>query len=146
MQIERSSIRAIAYDPSFPLLEDEYTVECATEGFKEGKVDWATYEKLEEAGALKVLAWYDNGRLVGFAAVIFSESLHKSVRTASLDTLFLSKPARKGFAGMRLIRRAKAVAQDGGADRLLVSAPRGSQLEKLCFALGMTQANSIFVM
>lgn len=146
MQIERSSIRAIAYDPSFPLLEDEYTVECATEGFKEGKVDWVTYEKLEEAGALKVLACYDNGKLVGFAAIIFSESLHKSVPTASLDAVFLSKPARKGFSGMRLLRRAKSVAADGGAERLLVSAPKGSQLEKLCHALGMVQANSIFMM
>ena len=146
MQIERSSVRAIAYDPSFPLLEDEYTVECATEGFKEGKVDWAAYEKLEQLGVLVPLACYADGRLVGFAGVLFSESLHKSVRTASLETLFLSKPARKGFAGMRLLRRAKAVAADGGADRLLVSAPRGSQLEKLCQALGMTQANTIYAM
>lgn len=146
MQIERSSVRALAYDPSFPLLEAEYTAECATEGFKEGKVDWNTYEKLEEAGALKVLACYENSKLVGFAVVLFSESLHKSIRTAALDAVFLSKPARKGFSGMRLLRRAKSVASDGGADKLLVSAPKGSQLEKLCFSVGMTQANSIFTM
>ncbi|NYT44593.1 GNAT family N-acetyltransferase [Alcaligenaceae bacterium] len=115
--------------PNLAELFAEYAQESALEDLGEPIVQVETYRQMEAAGVLHMIGAFQGPHLVGFLVLIVSVVPHFGRLIASTESLFISKPARRGGAGMRLLQLAEEVATECGAVGLFVSAPVGSRLE-----------------
>lgn len=74
------------------------------------EVDWAMFERLEDAGMEVCIAARDRGRLIGYAVYILHPHLHyRGLSVAEVDVFFLNPADRRGSTGMRLFRAAERV-------------------------------------
>ena len=81
--------------------------------------DFAAFLRLEREGKLKVFSARDDGVLVGYAVFVVAYMLHyKTVLTADLDLMFLSKPHRAGMIGFKLFKFARQALIDMGCQRI----------------------------
>lgn len=101
------------------------------------------YKALEAQGILSFIAAFEDDDMVGFAEVSVLKHPHFDRLIGSVGTLWLEKKARKGTAGLRLIRELMRVAKDKGAVGVYCSAPFGSRLERLYERL-FRRTDSIF--
>jgi len=78
------------------------------------KPDRARYKHLEETGCLRTLALYDEeDKMVGYSAVVFSQSLHYSdLPIAQNDVIYVRKDLRKGRWGLKLIEATEQMCKD----------------------------------
>lgn len=77
--------------------------------------DIEQYEEAERIGALKIFTARDEGKIVGYFAVLVTRSLHYADHIyANNDVIFLHPEYRKGFTASKLIKFAlDCLAQDG---------------------------------
>lgn len=77
--------------------------------------DIEQYEEAEKIGALKIFTARDEGKIVGYFAVLVTRSLHYADHIyANNDVIFLHPEYRKGFTASKLIKFAlDCLAQDG---------------------------------
>lgn len=78
------------------------------------KPDRARYKQLEDTGCLRTLALYDDeDKIVGYSAVVFSQSLHYSdLPIAQNDVIYIRHDLRKGRWGMKLIAATEQMCKD----------------------------------
>jgi GNAT superfamily N-acetyltransferase len=117
--------------PRLAELFAEYAQESALQDLGEPVVQIETYRQMEAAGVLHMIGAFQGPHLVGFLVLIVSVVPHFGRLIASTESLFVSKSARRGGAGMQLLQLAESVSAELGAVGLFVSAPVGSQLEKV---------------
>jgi GNAT superfamily N-acetyltransferase len=129
--IERKSVAELSADPLFRQLLREYAAESAIAGIDPGEPRIDIYEMLESAGAITVLASYDNGELSGFLCLLVSILPHFGVKVATTESYFVTKEKRHTGAGLALLREAETLAKELGASCILVSAPIGGRLDKI---------------
>ncbi len=109
------------------------------------RLDEARYRGLEAAGILLCIVAYDGDQIVGYSVgVLFNHPHHGDVRTLSNDSLFLSKPYRKGLNGVGLMRATEAAAARHGAAMITWNAEPGTSLESLLPALGYAPMNTLY--
>lgn len=101
------------------------------------------YKALEDQGILTFIGAFEGEAMVGFAEVSVLKHPHYDKLIGSVGTLWLEKRARKGTAGLRLIRELMRVAKSKGAVGVYCSAPYGSRLERLYERL-FKRTDSIF--
>ncbi|MCR9245516.1 MAG: GNAT family N-acetyltransferase [bacterium] len=100
--------------------------------------DRKRYERLEEIGALLVLAaWSHSGELVGYSVNTISPHLHyRDLIVAQNDVLFVRRNARASKIGLHLIQRTEELARERGARMCLWHAKEDTALERLLPRLG----------
>ena len=68
----------------------------------------------------------------------------KAQLLASTETLFLSKDARKGSAGVRVVSQMQKRAKELGATTLLIGTRSGTRGERLCEVMGFERQNTVW--
>lgn len=103
------------WEEVFPLLVEHYKEVSKYQDIRLDP-DISAYTALEEAGALAVYtARKQDGTLLGYAAYIIRVNMHyQSSLQAMQDVIFLTKEARKGMAGYKLIKYADQRLQELG--------------------------------
>lgn len=94
--------------------------------------NWSTYEELERAGVLLVLAAFVGGTLVGYSATMIGPHLHYSgLIYAQNDVLFVSREYRNRVLGRDLIYATEQAAAERGAKLMVWHAKQGTALDRL---------------
>lgn len=98
-----------------PLLKQHYDEIALNKDIIKLNPDWEGYARLDAVNALRIYTARKDDKLVGYFVVIVSKSLHyRDHLFANNDIIFLTKPARRGLAGMKLIKYAiKSLASEG---------------------------------
>lgn len=134
-EIRKCRAAEIFDDPSSAELFVEYTIECANPLLRSTAPQRQMYEQLEELGAAQCFAARVDGRLIGFAFVIMSPLMHYGVKFATVESLFVTKAARIGGAGVALMAAVDEYARAAECKAIFYSAPVNSQLARLLFLL-----------
>jgi GNAT superfamily N-acetyltransferase len=99
--------------------------------------NWARYRQLEGDGALSIVTARNNGRLVGYSAMILSPGLHySSCYEARMDIFWLSPEVRGRMGGVRLFRAVEKELQRRGVQRVYVGSKLHKDVGRLFTALG----------
>ena len=107
--------------------------------------DWGIYKSLEEQGLLYVFTCRDDNKLVGYFTALIVPNLHsKGSFKVMNDAIFLDKPYRKGFAGVRLIKFAEDCIKQDGHSTLLINTTELNPIDKLMDRLGYTKVVTSF--
>lgn len=102
------------------------------------------YGALEDAGLLRSVGAWADGKLVGLANVLTSRMPHHDKSICVMESLFLHPDHRAGGLGLRLLRAAEALAAETG-DALFVTAPPRGALMRVIRRLGYSSAGATFV-
>lgn len=137
-EIRAVAIAELRTSPTIGGLTADYKAECGESVALEGRLEisWETYESLEAVGGCRAFGAFLRGALVGFSVVVVSQSLRRAGMEAAAESLFLAPEHRRGGPGLRLLQAARDAALEAGAPGLIVTAPVGSQLERLASAAG----------
>jgi len=127
-----------------PYLIAEYGAESTISGIGPQCPQFETYSKLEAAEIIHITGAFCGDELVGFVIVLASVLPHYGKLIATTESLFLAKAYRKGDAGIKLVHAAEDRALAVGAIGILISAPAGSQLEKILPHIGYAHSNTVF--
>jgi predicted GNAT superfamily acetyltransferase len=91
-----------------------------------------SYEALEKAGNLLVLAVYKNDRLIGYSSTFLFKNFHYAdLFYAQNDLLFIAKEHRDSLIGLRLIRATETKAKERGAQMMLWHAKENTPLASI---------------
>ena len=145
--IKRVSPDVIFANPGYPALEASY-MSMAHDALKVGaSVMKDRYRQLYDADVLDTFtAEEDGGRLIGFAAVIYSPSLHTGHLCANVEAIFIDPNARSTGAGIRLMRVLKVRAKERGCAAVFYSAQPGSPFARLLMSLRGTKLAQLIYM
>ena len=143
-EIRSATVADVMDSPRFGQLIADYARECANPGMGVPNPNREQYEAMAKAGMLHVLGVFKGEELVGFITYLLTPMAHFSKCAATTESLFLDPEYRHGLLGVRLIKAALKQAKSLGAQGLYVSAPSGSQLEKLAKVLQLKQTNVVF--
>jgi len=149
MRVEASTVEAIRTAPNLDELVNEYAHEVRLPDMPWPRVDWRTYQLLEQAGSLHVFAAReeaasDPGVLVGFVVVIVSMMPEYGVRLACTEAFFVGRAWRHTGAGLKLLVAADAKAREVKAPGLAVSAPLGGKLAEVLPKCGFREIGRTF--
>ena len=107
--------------------------------------DWGIYKSLEKQGLLYVFTCRDDNILVGYFTALIVPNLHSKGQFKVMnDAIFLDKPYRKGFAGVRLIKFAEDCIKQDGHSTLLINTTELNPIDKLMGRLGYTKVVTSF--
>jgi len=102
------------------------------------------YKTLENAGKLVICTARDEGVLIGYMIFVVTPHPHyKDTVVANEDLKFID-PARRGTAGIRLIKYAEAVARDRGAKILFQRSKAKSEHRALYDRLGYDLVDEVY--
>lgn len=143
-EIRSATVSDVMDHPRFGPLIEQYAKECANPAMGAPAPNREQYETLAEMGMLHALGAYDGEELVGFISYLLTPMTHFSACAATTESLFLSPEYRRGLLGVRLIKAALNQAVSQGAKGLYVTAPAGSQLERLARVMKLKHTNTVF--
>ena len=144
IDVRRIKVEDIFCAPNAKEIIDVYWKECAVAPFGKANPDFAGYRQMETAGFLKAIGAFEGEKLVGGAFVLLTRIPHFSKMSAVAESLFVLPEARKKGAGTKLLQEIRAIAKESGAPGVFISAPVGSQLERLGRAAGWQNTNTVF--
>lgn len=130
--------------PNLAALLAEYGAESAIEGLGQANAQTETYRQMEAVGVLHLIGAFQGDELVGFLIMIVSVLPHYGKRIASTESFFVASAARKGGAGLKLLREAERLAESLGAMGFFVSAPMGGRLMRVLTAKRYRETNRVF--
>lgn len=108
-------------------------------------LDWDTYRLLEEQGSLYIFTCRDEEVLVGYFTALVVPNLHSKGQFRVMnDAIFLDKPYRKGFAGVRLIKFAESCIKQDGYSTLMINTTEHNPIDKLMDRLGYAKVVTSF--
>lgn len=142
--ISRRTIAEIEQAPNIADLLAEYGRECSISGMPAHCAQWAMYRQMESSGVLRVIAAHAGSTLIGAAFVIINVVPHYGVMTAITESIFVASDYRRGTTGLKLLTAVEELAIESGAAGVFVSAPYGSRLADLLYAIGMRETNRVF--
>jgi predicted acetyltransferase len=114
-------------------LYDEYASESKSNIVPNHNPHFEGYENLEKAGILSVFCAYVDNKIVGFIISATVRMLHYTDLSTTIESIFVDKNHRKGTGiGNKLIEAVQQDAKERGSVTMLISAPVGSNLDKIC--------------
>lgn len=103
------------------------------------------YYAMERAGVLQLFRAHNTaGELVGFASVICNTVPHYKMPIAVVESIFVSKGARRSGIGLDLIIAVQQFCETC-AQCMYITAPVGGKLAKVLPRLGFTLSNLVFL-
>lgn len=88
-----------------PLLEEHWKEIALNKEIIKLNPDWEGYARLDGINALRIYTARKDDKLIGYFVVMVSKSLHyRDHLFANNDIIFLTKAARKGLTGVKLIK------------------------------------------
>ena len=103
------------------------------------------YLQMEQAGILLVLRADDDDGLIGYSVNLVHPHLHyQHLMVAQNDLLFITKPHRKGRAGLKLMQATIDHAKEMGAVMMMWHAKQGTTLDKLLQRKGYAVQDVIY--
>lgn len=144
VKVRQCSVAEIFAKSNIDQLLDEYGIESAIDGLGKPQAQRAAYLNMESVGCLYALGAFQGDTLVGFLLFVVASLPHYGALVATTESFFVSLPARKSGAALKLLRAAERLAESRGAGGLFVTAPVGSNLEKVLPAVSYRGTNKVF--
>lgn len=107
----------------------EYAAECSISAIGQPDPQPEIYEQMENCGLMRCFGVYRGALLIGFATVLVSILPHYGKKAATVESLFVSAPERKGLASGKLLMAVKAFAGASGCVGILCCAPIGGDFD-----------------
>jgi len=143
--IRTCTVAELEHAGALPELLAAYGDESGIPEFGEVDACFATYRAMEASGALHILGVFGPG-LVGLASLlVYGLPHYAGRRICAMESFFVEPHARKGGAGIKLLRAAEARALELGASALMISAPIGSRLAMVLPRSGYRETNQVFL-
>lgn len=128
-----------------PLLEQHYKEIALNKDIIKLNPDWRAYAQLDAINGLRIYTARKDGKLMGYFVVIVSRSLHyKDHLFANNDVIFLTKTARKGLTGMKLVKYAIASLKAEGVTKLHVNTKMHQPFDPIMERLGFEEIEAVF--
>lgn len=109
------------------------------------KPDEPAYEALERAGQLHVLVGREHGRMVGYVTSVVRPHLHYADTLVGFeDAYFLTKEARRGFAGVTMIREWLAAMRARGCYKAFIMTKPFLDMGPLFERLGAVKSDTVY--
>jgi GNAT superfamily N-acetyltransferase len=143
-EIRKLTVDEYYAEPNIAELWELYAAESKTVGLPQHKPQRDLYASIEQAGLLHTWGAYNDGKLVGFIALLVNVVPHYGAMIGALESFFVHGDHRKGGTGVKLLREAEVKAKEMGAVAMFVSSPAGSRLERAMPAFGYRHANTVF--
>ena len=107
--------------------------------------DFNQYEEAEKIGALKIFTARDDGKIVGYFAVLVTRSLHYADHIyANNDVIFLHPEYRKGFTASKLIKFALDCLAQDGISMLFINTKLHRPFDILLQRLGFNHIENVY--
>lgn len=97
------------------------------------------YAQYEDAGWLLQVTARQDGRMVGYATMYVTPSMHTQQLIATEDTYFLDPEHRKGLAAIRLYKFAEQECRKLGAVEMMMTEKQETKVGRILQFLGFTQ-------
>ena len=143
MEVKDVPASAIWTSQEFEQIVRDYCEESGNPEIGEADPSIEYYQRMEKYGVLRCAAAYEGERIVGIVVVVTTLYPHFGKRVASVESLWLDRKHRAGGAGLKLIRKAQAMAREMGAVGIHYGARSGSRLAQLYGRL-FTPMNSLY--
>jgi len=128
-----------------PLLEQHYKEIALNKDIIKLNPDWRAYAQLDAINGLRIYTARKGGKLMGYFVVIVSRSLHyKDHLFANNDVIFLTKTARKGLTGMKLVKYAIESLKAEGVTKLHVNTKMHQPFDPIMERLGFEEIETVF--
>lgn len=128
-----------------PLLEQHYKEIALNKDIIKLNPDWRAYAQLDAINGLRIYTARKDGKLMGYFVVIVSRSLHyKDHLFANNDVIFLTKTARKGLTGMKLVKYAIESLKAEGVTKLHVNTKMHQPFDPIMERLGFEEIESVY--
>lgn len=144
LAIDHTTMADIEAAPNLDALMAEYEAESGNPSIGPINPQWATYRMMEGAGVLRAISARVDGELVGFMLLLIPVLPHFGQVVGVSESYFVAAAHRHTGAGDKLRLAAEHVATCAGARGILISAPVGSDLERVMPRRGYRAASTVF--
>lgn len=128
-----------------PLLMEHWNEIALNKDIIKLNPDWREYARLDEINALRIYTARKDNQLMGYFVIIVSRSLHyKDHLFANNDIVFLTKPARKGLTGFKLIKFAIESLKAEGVSKLHINTKTHQPFDPILERLGFEEIETVF--
>lgn len=128
-----------------PLIQQHYEEIALNQDIIKLNPDWEGYARLDAINALRVYTARKDKELVGYFVVIVSKSLHYQDHIfANNDIIFLSKSARQGLTGVKLIKYAIKSLQAEGITKLHINTKAHQPFDAILERLNFEQIERVY--
>lgn len=128
-----------------PLLEQHYKEIALNKDIIKLNPDWRAYAQLDAINGLRIYTARKDGKLMGYFVVVVSRSLHyKDHLFANNDVIFLTKTARKGLTGLKLVKYAMESLKAEGVTKLHVNTKMHQPFDPIMERLGFEEIETVF--
>jgi len=127
-----------------PLLEEHWKEIALNKDKIALNPDWRAYADLDSINALRIYTARKDEKLMGYFVVIVSRSLHyRDHLFANNDVIFLTKGARKGLTGVKLIKFAIESLAKEGITKLHVNTKAHQPFDAILERLGFEEIERV---
>jgi len=138
-QDENISVRELS-----ELYQDHYEELSVTKEFPLNP-DYESYDRLAQAGMLRVITCRVDGNLAGYIIFFIQPHMHyKDCLTAFEDIYYISKPYRKGRIGIKLFQYAEEVLKGIGVNRIIYGTKIHLDNSRLFEYLGYKHTDKVY--
>ena len=128
-----------------PLLEEHWKEIALNKEIIKLNPDWRAYAELDSINALRIYTARKEGKLMGYFVILVSRSLHyKDHLFANNDIVFLTKSARRGLTGLKLVKFAVESLQAEGVTKLHVNTKTHQPFDPIMERLGFEEIETVF--
>lgn len=128
-----------------PLLEEHWKEIALNKETIKLNPDWRAYAELDRINALRIYTARKEGKLMGYFVILVSRSLHyKDHLFANNDIVFLTKSARRGLTGLKLVKFAVESLQAEGVTKLHVNTKTHQPFDPIMERLGFEEIETVF--
>lgn len=140
------SWRSYYGDPGLGVLWQEHYDELAPahQGRMEMSPDVAMYQAAEAAGSLVIVTARAEGRLVGYCLAFAKRHPHYNALCGFEDSYFLTRRARRGTAGVKLIKHTLSALARRGCKRTYWMTKEFASIGKIFHRLGMVKMDEVY--
>ena len=128
-----------------PLLEEHWKEIALNKEKIKLNPDWRAYADLDSIHALRIYTARKDGKLMGYFVVIVSKALHyRDHLFANNDIIFLTKPARKGLTGVKLIKFALDSLEAEGVTKVHINTKAHQPFDAILERLGFEEIERVY--
>jgi GNAT superfamily N-acetyltransferase len=128
-----------------PLLEEHWKEIALNKDKIKLNPDWRAYADLDSIHALRIYTARKDAKLMGYFVVIVSKSLHyRDHLFANNDIIFLTKAARKGLTGVKLIKFALDSLEGEGVTKVHINTKAHQPFDAILERLGFEEIERVY--